>query len=146
MIAWNGCSLSRGTGAQHPWNAHTGKYTLIKAITGVFQLDNGVIVLDQRHVSFCSSQDARDSGIETIYQDLALGDNLSIGANIFLDREPGKKLFGSLPVIDRAKMSDAAKKTMETLEFHITRLDAPVATFSGGQRQAVAIGPANFSD
>ena len=65
-----------------------GKSTLIKAISGVFQLDDGEIELDQRRVSFSSPQEARDHGIETIYQDLALADNLSIGANIFLGREP----------------------------------------------------------
>ncbi len=121
-----------------------GKSTLIKAISGVFQADEGEIVLDGRRVSFASPQEARDSGIETIYQDLALADNLSIGANIFLGREPTKKLFGFLPVLDRSKMAEAAQATMETLDFHVTRLDAPVAAFSGGQRQAVAIGRAIF--
>jgi simple sugar transport system ATP-binding protein len=121
-----------------------GKSTLIKAISGVFQVDEGDIELDGAKVSFVSPQAARDSGIETIYQDLALADNLSIGANIFLGREPIKKLFGFLPVLDRAKMAEAAKATMETLDFHVTRLDAPVAAFSGGQRQAVAIGRAIF--
>jgi simple sugar transport system ATP-binding protein len=121
-----------------------GKSTLIKAISGVFMLDEGEILLDAKPVAFASPQEARDNGIETIYQDLALADNLSIGANIFLGREPMKKLFGFLPVIDRAKMAEAAKATMEKLEFHVTRLDAPVAAFSGGQRQAVAIGRAIF--
>jgi simple sugar transport system ATP-binding protein len=121
-----------------------GKSTLIKAISGVFQADEGEIALDGRRVSFASPQEARDSGIETIYQDLALADNLSIGANIFLGREPTKKLFGFLPVLDRSKMAEAAQATMETLDFHVTRLDAPVAAFSGGQRQAVAIGRAIF--
>jgi simple sugar transport system ATP-binding protein len=121
-----------------------GKSTLIKAISGVFQADEGDIVLDGRRVAFVSPQEARDNGIETIYQDLALADNLSIGANIFLGREPIKKLFGFLPVLDRAKMAEAARATMEMLEFHVTRLDAPVAAFSGGQRQAVAIGRAIF--
>ena len=121
-----------------------GKSTLIKAISGVFQADEGEIALDGSRVAFASPQEARDSGIETIYQDLALADNLSIGANIFLGREPMKKLFGFLPVLDRAKMAAAARTTMETLDFHVTRLDAPVAAFSGGQRQAVAIGRAIF--
>ena len=121
-----------------------GKSTLIKAISGVFELDAGEIRLDERVVSFSSPQDARDNGIETIYQDLSLADNLSIGANIFLGREPMKKLFGVLPVIDRAKMAAVAKTTMQALDFHVTRLDAPVAAFSGGQRQAVAIGRAIF--
>jgi simple sugar transport system ATP-binding protein len=121
-----------------------GKSTLIKAVSGVFQLDEGDVLLDGRPIAFASPQEARDNGIETIYQDLALADNLSIGANIFLGREPMKKLFGFLPVLDRAKMSAAAKATMEQLDFHVTRLDAPVAAFSGGQRQAVAIGRAIF--
>ncbi len=121
-----------------------GKSTLIKAISGVYQLDAGEILLDGRKVSFSSPQEGRENGIETIYQDLALADNLSIGANIFLGREPMKMLWGFLPVIDRAKMDEAAKTTMESLDFHVTRLNAPVAAFSGGQRQAVAIGRAIF--
>lgn len=121
-----------------------GKSTVIKAISGVFQYEDGEILLDGKKTAFSSPQDARDSGIETIYQDLSLADNLSIGANIFLGREPMKKLFGFLPVIDRKKMADAAKETMEKLDFHVSRLEAPVSAFSGGQRQAVAIGRAMF--
>jgi len=121
-----------------------GKSTVIKAISGVFQYDTGDIFLDGRRIAFATPQEARDAGIETIYQDLALADNLSIGANIFLGREPMKKLFGVLPVIDRRKMADTAKQTMEKLDFHVNRLDAPVAAFSGGQRQAVAIGRAMY--
>ena len=117
-----------------------GKSTVVKAVSGVYTYDEGDIFLDGRRIAFTSPQEARDNGIETIYQDLALADNLSIGANIFLGREPMKKLFGFLPVLDRKKMADVAKETMEQLDFHVTRLDAPVAAFSGGQRQAVAIG------
>ena len=121
-----------------------GKSTLIKAISGVYTLDAGEIKLDGRAVSFSSPQEARDNGIETIYQDLSLADNLSIGANIFLGREPMKLAFGFLPVLDRDKMAEAARTTMAALDFHVTRLDAPVAAFSGGQRQAVAIGRAMY--
>jgi ribose transport system ATP-binding protein len=121
-----------------------GKSTMIKAISGVFQHDEGEILLDGQPVSFATPQEARDRGIETIYQDLALADNLSIGANIFLGREPIRKLFGFLPILDRKKMAEAARETMERLDFHVTRLDAPVAAFSGGQRQAVAIGRAMY--
>ena len=117
-----------------------GKSTVVKAVSGVYTYDEGDIFLDGRRIAFTSPQEARDNGIETIYQDLALADNLSIGANIFLGREPMKKLFGFLPVLDRKKMADVARETMERLDFHVTRLDAPVAAFSGGQRQAVAIG------
>ncbi len=121
-----------------------GKSTLIKAISGVFGYEIGDIMLDGKRIAFSTPQEARDNGIETIYQDLALADNLSIGANIFLGREPMKKLFGFLPVIDRQRMAEVAKETMQRLDFHVERLDAPVAAFSGGQRQAVAIGRAMY--
>lgn len=121
-----------------------GKTTLIKAISGVYQPSSGEIVLKGRTVSFASPQEAREQGIETIYQDLALADNLSIGANIFLGREPMRRAFGFLPVLDRGKMAAAAKDTMALLDFHVSRLDAPVSNFSGGQRQAVAIGRAVY--
>ena len=95
-------------------------------------------------MEFASPQEAREKGIETIYQDLALADNLSIGANIFLGREPMRRAFGFLPVLDRAKMAAAAKSTMALLDFHVNRMEAPVSNFSGGQRQAVAIGRAVY--
>jgi simple sugar transport system ATP-binding protein len=123
-----------------------GKTTLIKAISGVYQPSSGEIFLKGSPVSFSSPQEARDKGIETIYQDLALADNLTIGANIFLGREPMRRAFGFLPVLDRAKMAAAAKSTMALLDFHVSRLDAPVSNFSGGQRQAVAIGRAVYWD
>jgi len=121
-----------------------GKSTLIKAISGVFRHDEGDILLESKPIDFATPQEARDSGIETIYQDLALADNLSIGENIFLGREPKRTLFGFLPILDRKKMAAAAQETMARLDFHVTRLDAPVAAFSGGQRQAIAIGRALF--
>lgn len=123
-----------------------GKTTLIKAISGVYKPSAGEIMLRGRPVTFASPQDARDQGIETIYQDLSLADNLSIGANIFLGREPMRRAFGFLPVLDRRKMADAARETMALLDFHVSRLEAPVSNFSGGQRQAVAIGRAVFWD
>lgn len=119
-----------------------GKTTMIKTISGVFRPTAGEIFLKGKPVSFDTPQEAREQGIETIYQDLALADNLSIGANIFLGREPMTKAFGFLPVLDRKKMADAARDTMALLDFHVSRLDAPVSNFSGGQRQAVAIGRA----
>jgi len=121
-----------------------GKSTLIKTISGVYQADQGEIRFAGEPVSFATPQAARAHGIETIYQDLALADNLSIGANIFLGREPMRRLLGLLPVIDRPAMAAAAKETMARLDFHVSRLDAPVGRFSGGQRQAVAIGRAIY--
>ena len=123
-----------------------GKTTVIKAISGVYKPTAGEIRLGGERVNFDTPQEARDMGIETIYQDLALADNLSIGANIFLGREPMKRMFGFLPMLDRKKMADAARETMALLDFHVSRLEAPVSNFSGGQRQAVAIGRAVFWD
>lgn len=121
-----------------------GKTTLIKAISGVYRPSSGEILLKGQPVDFGSPQEAREQGIETIYQDLALADNLSIGANIFLGREPMRRAFGFLPVLDRRKMAEAAKETMALLDFHVSRMEAPVSNFSGGQRQAVAIGRAVY--
>jgi simple sugar transport system ATP-binding protein len=121
-----------------------GKSTLIKAISGVHHYDTGRHHLRRRAGRLQLAARARARGIETIYQDLALADNLSIGANIFPGREPKTKLFGFLPILDRKKMAEAAKETMALLDFHVERFEAPVSTFSGGQRQAVAIGRAIY--
>ncbi len=121
-----------------------GKSTLIKALSGVYKPSAGEIFLNGAPVHFTTPQEARDRGIETIYQDLALADNLSIGANIFLGREPMRKVLGFLPVLDRRKMAEAARETMARLDFHVSRLQATVSNFSGGQRQAVAIGRAVY--
>jgi simple sugar transport system ATP-binding protein len=121
-----------------------GKSTLIKIISGVYQPNGGEIRFDGVPVSFATPEAARGHGIETIYQDLALADNLSIGANIFLGREPMRRAFGLVPVLDRRAMAEAARETMARLDFHVSRLEAPVAAFSGGQRQAVAIGRAVY--
>ena len=96
-----------------------GKSTIIKAISGVFRHDEGEILLDSKAIDFATPHEARESGIETIYQDLALADNLSIGENIFLGREPKRKLFGFLPILDRARMAKAAKEAMASLDFHV---------------------------
>lgn len=135
-------TINRGEVVALAGDNGAGKTTMIKTISGVFQPTAGEIYLKGAPISFSTPQDARDKGIETIYQDLALADNLSIGANIFLGREPMTKRFGFLPVLDRATMRKAARETMALLDFHVSRLDAPVSNFSGGQRQAVAIGRA----
>lgn len=119
-----------------------GKSTLIKIISGVFPADGGELHYNGARVTFANPHDARDRGIETIYQDLALADNLDVGANVFLGREPMTSLFGLLPVIDRKRMRAEAAKTLDTLDIGLDRLDRPVRALSGGQRQCVAIGRA----
>src|SRR5215469_16760139 len=79
--------------------------------------------------------------IEIIYQDLALADNLDVGANVFLGREPMKRVLG-LPVLDRKKMRTEAADALRVLDIRINRFDLPLRSMSGGQRQAVAIGRA----
>jgi ABC-type sugar transport system ATPase subunit len=123
-----------------------GKSTLIKAISGVHRPDEGEIVYKGEPVNLANPREARELGIETIYQDLALADNLDVGANVFLGREPRTRFLGLLPRLDRRRMRDAAREVLETLEIDIAarKLGQPVRNLSGGQRQAVAIGRAIF--
>ncbi len=118
-----------------------GKSTLIKIISGVFPPDSGDIAFQGERIALANPQDARARGIETIYQDLALADNLDVGANVFLGREPMTRWLG-LKVIDRRRMREEAARTLDTLDIGLDRLDRPVRALSGGQRQCVAIGRA----
>jgi simple sugar transport system ATP-binding protein len=118
-----------------------GKSTLIKTISGVHKPDEGTISYDGKQVTFDNPQQARDHGIETIYQDLALADNLDAGANVFLGREVMKRVLG-LALVDRKRMRNEAADTLKVLDIRIDRLDLPLRSMSGGQRQAVAIGRA----
>jgi ABC-type sugar transport system ATPase subunit len=118
-----------------------GKSTLIKIISGVHHPDDGKLWYNGSEVTFENPQKAREQGIETIYQDLALADNLDVGANVFLGREPMKRVFG-LQVLDRKKMRTEAADALRVLDIRINRFDLPLRSMSGGQRQAVAIGRA----
>ncbi|MEP3275719.1 MAG: ATP-binding cassette domain-containing protein [Stappiaceae bacterium] len=123
-----------------------GKSTLIKIISGVHSATAGTIRFKGEKVRFENSQRVRDAGIETIYQDLALADNLDVGANVFLGREPLMKRFGVLPAIDRAHMRREADKVLANLNIDIAahKMSNPVRMLSGGQRQAVAIARAIY--
>jgi ABC-type sugar transport system ATPase subunit len=118
-----------------------GKSTLIKIISGVHPPDGGVVRYEGKEIKLDNPYQARAYGIETIYQDLALADNLDVGANVFLGREPVRRFFG-LPFVDRGKMRTEAEKTLEALDIHIHRHSLPIRSLSGGQRQSVAIGRA----
>jgi ABC-type sugar transport system ATPase subunit len=121
-----------------------GKSTLIKTISGVHTPNAGEIWLRGVPTTFATPRAAREAGIETIYQDLALADNLDVGANVFLGRERMRRRFGLLPALDRRLMRAEAARVVETLDIAMPRLDLPVRALSGGQRQAVAIGRAIF--
>ena len=125
-----------------------GKSTLIKIISGVYQPDGGEIGFRGTSIALPNPAVARNLGIETIYQDLALSDNLDVGANVFLGREPMTTLLGILPRINRPFMRRASRKLLDDLDIDIseTKMHMPVGALSGGQRQAVAIARAMYWD
>lgn len=114
-----------------------GKSTLIKGIAGTSPLDAGQITVAGRAVSIRTPGDAAALGIETVYQDLALCDNLSVVANLYLGRELRRPRPWRL--LARARMQARAAEVIRDLAVHLPDPDRPVATLSGGQRQAVAV-------
>jgi D-xylose transport system ATP-binding protein len=117
-----------------------GKSTLIKILSGAYPADAGTITVDGAPATIHSPRDARKYGIETIYQTLALADNLDSVANIFLGRE---KLTPS-GALDEAAMEHAARGVLTRLNPHFVKHRVPVAGLSGGQRQVVAISRAVY--
>lgn len=119
-----------------------GKSTLMKVLTGVYQPDSGSIDLDGKPVHFPTPASSRAAGIEMIYQDFALADNLDVRSNVFLGREPRRNVLGPLVrVIDTKHMEKETRRVLDTLEIEINP-KLKVRRLSGGQRQAVAIGRA----
>jgi D-xylose transport system ATP-binding protein len=115
-----------------------GKSTLIKCISGVHTPTAGQILLDGKPVHFASPESARQAGIETVYQNLALCNDLTIWQNLFLNRELVKH-FGPLAFLDRRTMRRRSAEMLSRLEVNIPSINARVRRLSGGQRQAVAI-------
>jgi rhamnose transport system ATP-binding protein len=115
-----------------------GKSTFIKILAGAYAPSGGEIAIEGRPVSLSSPQDAAACGIATIYQELALSENLSIAENVFLGRELVTRVAG-VPFLRRAAMKTRVAALLRELEAHIADPDAPVGSLSGGQRQAVAI-------
>jgi D-xylose transport system ATP-binding protein len=117
-----------------------GKSTLIKCLSGALRLDRGTIEMDGRRVSIATPADARALGIETVYQDLALFDNLRPADNFYAGRELATPTWlpRSLRVLKRREMAVATRQTLDRLQ---VRLDdhGAVGLMSGGQRQAVAV-------
>jgi simple sugar transport system ATP-binding protein len=117
-----------------------GKSTLIKMVSGVYHPDGGQIFFQGKEVKMGSPMDALELGIETLYQDLALAENLNVYSNIFLGREQTKPFLGFIRVLDHAAMHEESEKVLKRLEIEIPSLKSQIKTLSGGQRQAVAIG------
>ena len=120
-----------------------GKSTLIKIIAGNFKQSSGSISFEDQNVEFSKPMDARDKGIEVVYQDLALCDNLTAASNIFLTREITKNI-GFMSILDFSKMFQRAKDIFKELKSE-TLPEEEVRMMSGGQRQAVAIGRTKLS-
>lgn len=117
-----------------------GKSTLIKILAGAYQKDGGEIWINGEKAEINSPRDARDYNIETIYQTLALADNLDAASNLFLGRE----LVTGLGFVDDAKMESETAKIMARLNPNFKKLKEPVSALSGGQRQSVAIARAVY--
>jgi fructose transport system ATP-binding protein len=117
-----------------------GKSTLIKILSGALAPDSGELLLDGAPIALSSPQDARDHGIETVYQDLALAPALDVASNLFLGREarlPG--LLGKLGFLDDRLMRERARREIDNLHVGLSSVQQPVFTLSGGQRQAIAV-------
>jgi len=117
-----------------------GKSTLIKILSGAVRPDTGTIKLHGREVEFHGPRDARSSGIETVYQDLALAPDLDVASNLFLGREilmPG--ILGRLRIVNQRSMRQQAEEHLQGLAVKIKSVRQDVDTLSGGQRQSVAV-------
>jgi D-xylose transport system ATP-binding protein len=116
-----------------------GKSTLIKCIAGINSIDEGEVFFDGKRVNIHGPKDAADLGIEIVYQDLALADNLDVVQNMFLGREE----LDVLHRLDEADMEERASKTLDSLSVTTIRsVRQTVAGLSGGQRQSVAVAKA----
>lgn len=117
-----------------------GKSTLIKILSGAYTADDGEIFVNGEPATIRTPKDAKAYGIETIYQALALADNLNASANIFLGRE----ITGAFGAVDEDTMESETRKILQRLDLKIKSLRDPVRNLSGGQRQAIAIGRAIY--
>jgi D-xylose transport system ATP-binding protein len=112
-----------------------GKSTLMKALSGAHKADSGEVLIEGKPVPISNPRDAKGVGIETIYQTLALADNINAPGNLFLGRE----ILTGIGTLDDSSMESATRKVMGRLNPHFKRFRTPVRYLSGGQRQSVAI-------
>jgi len=117
-----------------------GKSTLIKVISGIYQADEGEIFMEGKKVIIASPHDARNLGIETVYQDLALFSVLDVQTNLFMGREIRKK-FG---ILNKNLMRKETVKILAKLKIKVKSINQQVRSLSGGQQHAIAIGRAVY--
>jgi simple sugar transport system ATP-binding protein len=120
-----------------------GKSTLIKIITGFHRPDEGRIFIDGEEVELKSVSQAQSLGIQTVYQDLALVNDLSVYHNMFLNSE---MTFRPLPFLNNRKMKEQARQHLDEIGVSIPSIDTEVAMLSGGQRQAIAVARAVYAN
>jgi ABC-type sugar transport system ATPase subunit len=123
-----------------------GKSTLMKVLSGAYIPDEGEILIEGARVHMASPLDARRLGIEMVYQDLALANNLDVTANVFLGREEVTIDLGQFGVMDSHLMEQEAQRLLDRLKINIPSVRLLVERLSGGQRQAVAIARATAFD
>ena len=128
-------SLGRGEVLGLVGHNGAGKSTLIKILSGAYRRDSGDILIDGEPVQISNPRDAKQLGIETIYQTLALADNIDAASTLFLGRE----LLTRWGTLDDAAMEAATRQVMGRLNPHFKRFKDPVKALSGGRRQSVAI-------
>ena len=122
-----------------------GKSTLVKIFSGIHQPDQGGIWIDDAEVSQLTPKRAREFGIETVYQQLFLCDNLGAAANVMLGQEPVRSRIGPLKFLDNARSIAEASKHISGLGVTLPDLTSPVRRLSGGQRQSIAIARATVN-
>ena len=116
-----------------------GKSTFVRQITGVEQPTRGKILFQGKEMNFKGPLDAREAGIETVFQTLALADDLDVPSNLFLGREKFRFNLGPFSILDRKSMREATRKALERTAIKIPNLSNTIRNMSGGQRQCVAI-------
>lgn len=116
-----------------------GKSTFVRQITAVEQKSAGQILFGGQEVNFTGPLDARQAGIETVFQTLALADDLDVPSNLFLGRELFKFRLGPFSWLDRKAMRDKTLEALKTTAVKIPNVDNPIRNMSGGQRQCVSI-------
>lgn len=123
-----------------------GKSTLMKVLSGAYIPDEGNILIEGKQVHFSNPMEARRLGIEMVYQDYALSNNLDVVANVFMGREAVRYSLGPIRVMDFHHMEQDTKSLLERLKIDIPSVHQKVERLSGGQRQAVAIARATAFD
>lgn len=147
IVALSGVDLTLGAGEVLGvvGDNGAGKSTLMKVVSGAYVHDGGSYRLDGEEVRFRSPADARHQHLEMVYQDLSLCDTIDVARNLFLGREPIRRVLG-MPLLDHRKLHEQAEEVLDRLQIKVPSTHAKVMNLSGGQRQAIAIGRSVASD